>query len=74
MKTEIKIVEKKKERKYPYIGQYSSDETFLVLFTASDEGTLLSVGSNTFYNIGAVSKNWNEKEYSVFEGKLILSN
>lgn len=69
IKAEICGSAMKEPPSYPCIK--ISKEGRIVLFTAPKSGTLLS-GAN--YKPGEVSGSWCEEDFSLFEGRITLSN
>lgn len=67
----IEIIEKKKERQYPFIG--IGKQGYIVLFISYCEGIVLN-NTNSEYRIGEYSTSWNMDFFTPFTGTITLSN
>lgn len=59
------------KREYPVLKIHSKG--LIVLFTDKNTGTVVDP-FKTSYSFGEHALNWNEDQFSIFHGKLVLSN
>jgi hypothetical protein len=71
IKTKLDLGRNPKEKEYPYLGYFTSEQ--IVLFTSPNTGTLLW-SSNDKHKIGYWSDKWSEIVFEVFKGSLNLTN
>lgn len=74
MKSVIDLQRKPVKEKYPYLGIYKRDRTFIVLFVAVNAGMVIwSNDSST--KVGHFDEfDWDESEFETFNDFVILSN
>lgn len=65
------VIINKKESDYPFIGESNNN---IVLFTGYGEGTVIACKSSSVYKIGHYSKDWEMGNFTLYQGKIVLSN
>jgi len=73
MKSYADKVDKEKIPKYPYLGVYSIDKDFIVLFNEEDCGVVI-FSNNLYHDLGIYRKDWDEEDFEKYEGEITLSN